>query len=128
MKGQGEGIERVTREVKELTGTNVERGGTIGGGGLRVEFVRETGSDRERCAKAIVDGHAEEMFALAVALDDALKVFVAGAARKCFETFLEALGERSGAARKVIAEIAAFRAHLVSGVEKGDTNDADREG
>lgn len=67
------------------------------------------------------------MFALTVAFDDALKVFVAGAAGSRLDTFLEALCESGGAAGEVIAKIATFCSHLVGGVKKRDTNDADGE-
>jgi len=120
---QGVGVERVSGDVKELTGTHIEFRGSIGGGGARAESVRKPWSDRQRGPEAIVDRNAEEMLALAKPLDDALEVFVVGASRKRFETLLKALGERGGAARQIIAEIAALRAHLVGGVKKGDAND-----
>lgn len=127
MKWKCEGVEGVAGEVKELTGTDIERGGAIGGFGPQVKFVWKTGSNGERSAEAIVDGDAKEMFALAVSFDDALKVFIAGAAGNCLETFLEALCESGGAAGEVIAEIAALCADLVGSVKKRDTNDADGE-
>ena len=68
------------------------------------------------------------MFTLAKTLDDTLKIFVVGATGKSFETFLEAFSESGRAAREVIAEIAAFRADLVGGIEQRDTNNADGEG
>ena len=67
------------------------------------------------------------MFALAKPLDDALKIFVVGASRERFETLLKALGEGGGAARQIIPQIAALRAHLIAGVKKGDGNNADGE-
>src|SRR5208282_1670647 len=124
---QGEGVKRVAGGVKELAGTHIECGGTIGGGWPRVEFVRETGGNGERSAEAIIDGHTEEMFALTEAVNDALKILIAGAAGKRFETFLDALCERGGAAREVSAEIAALCADLVGGIEKGDTKNAEGE-
>src|SRR5208282_2806784 len=127
MERQGVGVERVSGDVKKLTETRVELRGCIGRGGARAESVREARSNRQHGAEGIVDRDAEEMLALAKPLDDALEIFVVGASRERFETLLKALGEGGGAARQVVAQIAALRAHLVAGVKKGNADNADGE-
>src|SRR5579859_3280956 len=115
-------------DTQEFAITGVAFRRMSGRGGAELEKGSEAGSNRHGHAIRVVDGNAFQVFTLAEPIHQALQVFVRQLAIKLrLDVLLQALSENFGAAREVVAQNAAFRAHLVGSEQKRNHNDADDE-
>ena len=78
-----------------------------------LETPGETGSDRQHGACVAVHSDAFQVFALTEALDETLQASIGCTVEQRLHTFLETFTENFRAARKVVAQIALLRPHLV---------------
>ena len=92
------------------------------------ERGRQPGRNCQRAACAAVHRYTLQVFALDEALDQTLQVLVGPAVEQRLHAFLKTFAENRRPARKVVAQEAFFRAHLVGGKKQRHYGHAHNQG
>ncbi len=119
MKRQRVSVERKTADIQIVGRTSIEFVGACCEVGTLFEIFGVVGSDCEDFAGAIVNHHAQQVFALRDLGNDALKIFVCRTTRRCLDAFLKSFRQGGSAMREIVAQVAPLGAVLIAGVEKG---------
>ena len=122
----------------------LSRGGLLGGEEFAYSFILascirysrgvqrqgrcKSRRNRQDMARSIVNRNPFQVLALCVTFHQALQVFFLAPVQHSFNTFLKAVREDFGAARKVIPQDAALVPDLVTGENKRHTGDAHDQG
>src|SRR5581483_12338788 len=116
----GVDIQRCSVGVEELVVLLSTNGGLLDGPDAAFNFRGKLGGHGDGRAVLVVDGDADEAFAVAEALDNALQFRLCAFAVQAFDGFLQAFGEQLGSALELVATALIVLLDLVDGEDQGD--------
>jgi hypothetical protein len=124
MQRSGRNVQRLIVNVAKLGSPAVRLRGAFGNRRLGSERRRQALSHRIGFTGIVIDGHAEEMFALPIAVDKTCQGTIGCVCGGRLQTVLEVIGEDRRAVGEVIPQVSAFQLNLVEAVKQRHTYNA----